>query len=536
MEDNFSVDVLIVGAGAAGLTLAIDLARRGVSFRLIEKLETPFAGSRGKAIQPRTLEVMEDLGIVNSVAACGGPYPMQREYADDGSTQDSPVMVHGAATPAEPYPAPVMVAQFLSEGVMRARLAEMGKAPEFGCELTSFTQATDGITAQLNSKIGLETVRARYLVGADGGRSFIRQQLGVAFPGKTLDGRGLVADMMLSGLQPDAWHRFGKGPAQVSLCPLVGTPMFQLQCTIPMEGEVDLSAQGLSALVKTRTGRDDITIHEVFWASAYNMNARLADNYRIGRAFLVGDAAHIHPPTGGQGLNTSIQDAYNLGWKLAAVIHGAPEALLDSYEEERRPIAAEMLGLATKLLIALKAGEIKRGREVQQLDLGYPDSSLALATAEQQRGVDAGDRAPDAPMCGAGGQAVRLFDLFKGPHWTLIGFETERSSVSPRYGLQVHSIRAARAFSSQMESSGDSEKAANKESRVPSCFKQDGSDPRGEQGDIIDHAKHFRHAYGLVVGDWLLVRPDGYIGAIVAAGDIAALEAYLDRVGLSKIN
>jgi hypothetical protein len=125
------------------------------------------------------------------------------------------------------------------------------------------------------------------------------------------------------------------------------------------------------------------------------MNARLADRYSDGRVFLVGDAAHIHPPTGGQGLNTSIQDAYNLGWKLAAVIGGAAATLLDSYESERRPVAAGMLGLATGLLEAAKRGDMRRGREVQQLDIGYPGSPLALAQPERVAGVLAGDRAPD---------------------------------------------------------------------------------------------------------------------------------------------
>ena len=151
------------------------------------------------------------------------------------------------------------------------------------------------------------------------------------------------------------------------------------------------------------------------------MNARLADRYRVGRVFLVGDAAHIHPPTGGQGLNTSVQDAYNLGWKLGAVVAGAPDALLDSYEEERRPIAASMLGLATKLLDAAKRGEMRRGREVHQLDLGYAGSSLALEKPERRGGLLAGDRAPDAPIRGAAGQSTRLFEFFKGAALDAIG-------------------------------------------------------------------------------------------------------------------
>ena len=162
----------------------------------------------------------------------------------------------------------------------------------------------------------------------------------------------------------------------------------------------------------------------------------MADKYQVGRVFIGGDAAHIHPPTGGQGLNTSVQDAYNLGWKLAAVISGAPEKLLATYEEERRPIAAEMLGLSTKLLQAAKdrAGR-RRGRETQQLDLGYPQSSLSLnQPARSPERLIAGDRAPDAPVRGAAGQPTRLFKLFQGPHWTLLGYQVDRAGdrAAPR--------------------------------------------------------------------------------------------------------
>jgi 2-polyprenyl-6-methoxyphenol hydroxylase-like FAD-dependent oxidoreductase len=180
----------------------------------------------------------------------------------------------------------------------------------------------------------------------------VRHTLNIGFPGETLGVRALVADVRLEGLDRLAWHRFqiGSPATQFMVCPLAGTDLFQLQGPVPLEGDIDLSPAALTELIARRTGRSDIVVHAVSWASVYSMNARLADRYRVGRVFLAGDAAHTHPPTGGQGLNTSVQDAYNLGWKLAAVIAGASAALLDTYEEERRPIAAGMLGLATRLL------------------------------------------------------------------------------------------------------------------------------------------------------------------------------------------
>lgn len=496
MTEDFAVDVLISGAGAAGLTLAIELARRGISFHLIEKMDDPFRGSRGKGIQPRTQEIFEDLGIIDRVVAVGGRYPPQREYRDDGSYAESDVIEHQDPTPAEPYRIPLMVPQFLTERVMRERLVELGHRPRFGCELVGLEQHEAGVTARLVSKAGEEVIRVRYLVGADGGHSFVRHALDIGFPGKTLGVRAIVADVVLTGLGRNAWHRFNEGSMkqQMSLCPLAGTNLFQLQAPIPLEGDIDLSAEGLSTMVAERTGRDEIRVRSVPWASAFNMNARLADRYRVGSAFLVGDAAHIHPPTGGQGLNTSVQDAYNLGWKLAAVTAGSPGSLLDSYEEERRPIAADMLGLTTTLLDAAKRGEMRRGREVHQLDLGYVGSSLALENPERRAGPLAGDRAPDAPIRGVAGQPTRLFALFKGPHWTLLGYEVERDDIPPRRGLHIHTI--------------------------------------GTCGDIVDEGSYLRDAYGLACGDWLLVRPDGYIGAIVSSGEVGALEKYFRSVGL----
>lgn len=363
MKTQFAVDVLICGAGAAGLTLAIDLARRGITFRLIEKNQQPFPGSRGKGIQPRSQEVFEDLGILDRLTAVGGVYPTDRRYRDDGSYRDVEFTQTNAPTPAEPYQQPLMVPQFLTEQVMRERLLELGHQPEFGCELVGFEQDAEGVTARLLGKAGEESVRARWLVGADGGRSFVRHALDIGFPGKTLGVHALVADVVLSGLTRDAWHRFGEGDGQrqIAICPLAGTDLFQIQAPIPADVDIDFSAEGLTHLLAQRTGRGDLQVHSVTWSSAYTMNARLADQYRQGRVLLVGDAAHIHPPTGGQGLNTSVQDAYNLGWKLAAVVQGAPDGLLDTYEQERRPVAASVLGLSTQLLGEMKSGELRRG-------------------------------------------------------------------------------------------------------------------------------------------------------------------------------
>lgn len=499
MARNHDLDVIICGSGPAGLTLAIDLARRNVSFALIDKAAHPFIGSRGKGLQPRTAEVFEDLGVLDRLVATGGIYPIPRNYLPEGPV-DKPDGPRRERTPGEPYMLPLLVPQNLTEKRLRERLAEFGHAPEYNAELVGFEQDDDGVTARVSTPDGERTLRAAYLVGADGGSSFVRRAAGIDFPGKVLDVRGIVADVRIDGLSWEHWHRWGMHhPSQaLSICPLYGTDrLFQFMAVAPPEGEVDVSAEALTAIIRDRTGHDDYVVTDVAWVSVFTMQARLADTFRRGRVFLAGDAAHCHPPTGGQGLNTSIQDSYNLGWKLAAVLDGAPESLLDTYEEERRPVAAEVLGLTQKLLDAARTrGETRRGREVTQLDLGYPDSSLSLSLAEEYKGVAPGDRAPDAPVTGAGGLGTRLFSLYQGPHWTLIGYEPDGNAIpEPRKGLRIHVVG----------------------------------------GDIHDSDGHVQSGYGLSAGQWVLVRPDGYVAAVAGTAELGAIESYLDGVGVRPV-
>jgi len=491
---NANPEVVICGAGAAGLALAIELARRGIGFRLLEQRDTPFQGSRGKGIQPRSQEIFEDMGILDQLFAAGGPYPVSRTYHADGSTTDNEPKVPGPATPGEPYGTPLMVPQFLTEDVLRKRLAELGARVEFSHALSGFEQDADGVSLRIDTPSGEQRLRTRYLIGADGGRSFVRQSLNIDFPGRALQVRAVVADIPLDGLTRDAWHRFNEDDMQrqIALCPLLGTSLFQLQAPVPLDGDVDISLEGLNSLIQQRTGRGDVIAQSVSWVSLYQMSARLAERYRRGNVLLVGDAAHIHPPTGGQGLNTSVQDAYNLGWKLAAVLNGASAALLDSYEEERRPIARSMLELSMKLLANAKRGDNARGREVQQLDLQYQASSLSLQQSTPQRRIKPGDRAPDALLGGAGGQVKRLFELFRGTHWTLLGYEADRAAAPARAGLEVHVI--------------------------------------GRHGDLADKDQEFADTFGLQPGEWLLVRPDGYVAAVVEAACIDALIAHFDAI------
>ncbi|MEU6063173.1 FAD-dependent monooxygenase [Streptomyces sp. NPDC047082] len=422
-------DVLIVGAGPTGLALGIDLARRGVDALVVERGEGLAPGSRGKGLQPRTLEIFEDLGVLDEFLAVGGAYPVGMIW-QDGTQRGE----HRMFDPAEDgeegsrFTAPWMVPQWRTQEILFARLTELGGAVAFGREVVALEQDGTGVTAHFATG---PAVRARYAVAADGGRSDVRRALGIGMTGETVDPDPiLVADVRITGLSRDHWHVFpprSEGSGFVAICPLAGTEDFQLVAQFPDGTDLDLSLEGIRKVVAERTHLAPEDVTEVRWSSDFRPRAALADRFRAGRVFLAGDAAHVHSPAGGQGLNTSVQDAYNLGWKLGAVLgSGAPESLLDAYEEERRPIAAHVLGLST----AIHHDEARRGKATRQLGLGYRASSLTVETRAAATGVRAGDRAPDGTV-----GAVRLFDAFRGPHWTLLGPD------APELGHGVRTVR-----------------------------------------------------------------------------------------------
>jgi 2-polyprenyl-6-methoxyphenol hydroxylase-like FAD-dependent oxidoreductase len=420
-------DVLVVGAGPTGLALGIDLARRGVDALVVERGETLAPGSRGKGIQPRTMEVYDDLGVLAEILAAGGAYPVGMVWQDGRQVGE-----HRMFDPAEEgeegsrFTGPWMVPQWRNQEILRARLEELGGAVVFGREVTGIEQDADGVTAHFASG---EPVRARYAVAADGGRSAVRRALGIGMTGETVDPDPfLVADVRIAGLDRAWWHVFppsGEGAGFLAICPLAGTADFQLVAQFPEGTDLDarLSLAGVREIVAERTHLAPEDVTEVGWASNFRPRAALADRYREGRVFLAGDAAHVHSPAGGQGLNTSVQDAYNLGWKLGAVLAGrAPESLLDTYEEERRPIAAAMLGLST----AIHRDEARRGAGTRQLGLNHRESSLSEETRRVPGTLRAGDRVPDLTVDG-----VRLFDRMRGPGWTLLTLEEGVFLVRP---------------------------------------------------------------------------------------------------------
>jgi len=465
-----TVDVLIVGAGPTGSTLAIDLARRGVGIRVIDKDPHAFDGSRAKGVQPRTLEVLDDLGAVDDVLAGGSEYPKLGVHMGRWVVPWR-MFPHHEATTDVPYPNTWLVPQFRTDRALHARLASLGHSVEFGAELVGLTQDDETVTATLASG---ERITARYLVGADGGSSTVRHQLGIGFLGSTDElERVLLFDARTTGLSRDRWHVWAR--IKAGACPLPGGDLFQWMFQLKLDEEPPADEDEINR----RLARYDVRVHDIRWKSLFRPNIRLAEAFRRGRAFLAGDAGHVHTPAGAQGLNTGMQDGYNLGWKLAQVLAGANPALLDTYEAERLPIAASVIGLSTKKyegIAKLDPSSVKRGKEVQQLKLTYRGGPLAPAGAESTSTLRVGDRAPNAELVDAKGEQIRLFDAFRGPHFTAIAHGDRATTALagllwPTTGAPLKSIAAT-------------------------------------------NSPEFTRLYGLTTDTLLLIRPDGYIAHI----------------------
>ena len=475
-------DVVVVGAGPVGSALALDLARRDVNVRIIDRASGPFAGSRAKAVQPRTQEVLEDLGVLDALLAGAAPYPKLGIHLGPLTLPRTMIAV-GKPTPEIPYPSAVLSPQFNTDRVLHEALQAAGVSVEYNTEVLTVEQDPDGVTMALSTG---ERVRSAYAVGADGGSSMVRKQAGITFTGSTDDeDRMVIADVVISDLRRNRWHIWpGTNGRFLGACPLPGGDLFQVMLRLPKATQIANDPATLQGAVRDALAARKLSAGEFRWVSLFRPNIRLADHYRSGRVFLAGDAAHAHTPAGGQGLNTGIQDAYNLGWKLGAVLHGADEDLLDTYESERRPIAAAVLKLSTERYESFDGNAKKavtRGDEERQLVLNYRSSPLSSDSSTFVGGLRSGDRLPDAIAT----DGSRVFAQTAGPRAVLVGIGAEGAE-------------AARALA------------------------------RGRKITVVEVPVA---TYGAKEPALVLVRPDGYIAAIAGASDTSAISQSLTTLG-----
>ncbi|MFI1224264.1 MULTISPECIES: FAD-dependent monooxygenase [unclassified Streptomyces] len=546
MVRSEATDVMIAGAGPVGLTLAAELRRAGVSCRIVDRLPARLPFAKAVGLQPRTLELFDRMGLVRDVLDAAVPMRGQLTYLN-GVEQGRIELV---LPPEVPYGFAALP-QYETERVLEEFLGRFGTAIERSTELVSFAQDADGVTSRLSTASGGEAeVRSRFLVGCDGAHSLVRKGLGLSFEGGAFPEEYMLADVEVgwdlpSGYGVRSMHRGEDGAIDdLLVCiPLPGTGRYRMSMLVPPELSAARQAEASGAAggdgvahgleggtapaladvqkVLDRLAPAPVTASALRWSSVFRISHRLVDRYGRGRVFVAGDAAHIHPPTGAQGMNTGIQDACNLAWKLAlAVGDAAGPRVLAGYDAERHPVGEEVVGRTVRHAAEGVQADPEDPRTLllreAQLLIGYRDSPLVTPSPPDDDGAPRpGDRAPD---CGGltndiAAYPVRLFDVLRG-----------RGHVLLVYGSHPAGDTVADLASAARESSHGlvethwilrADGTAREEAAVP--VHRDGL---GE----------FALRYGAGEGTAFVVRPDGYLGARLCPATVRELSSALGRV------
>jgi 2-polyprenyl-6-methoxyphenol hydroxylase-like FAD-dependent oxidoreductase len=519
------VEVLIAGAGPVGLTAAIELARRGIGVRVVDPLLQPPQYAKAVGVQPRTLEIFEGMGVLRRILDAGVEMNGQIVYVNGHEVGRIDLSLP-ADVPFEFFCIP----QYETERILGEELALRGVHVQRGVRLAGFDQDADGVTATLSGDRGDETLRTGYLIGADGAHSTVRKTLGLTFEGAAFDEQYMLGDVevdwsMPRGYAVRAMHQSDGVTDDLLVCiPLPGRGRYRMSMLVPDELITDDGVtHGFSTgrapelrhiqAVVDRLSPEPAVARNLRWSSVFRISHRIVDAYTRGRVFVAGDAAHIHPPTGAQGMNTGIQDAHNLAWKLALAVRGAAApGLLDSYDSERRPVGEEVVGRTVRSaregLGADSTDPSFVMRREGQLLIDYSGSPVVAGGA--------GTRAPDAR--GLTRDAVsapfRLFSLFGAREHTLLLYADRTAGSADVAGFEAVAAAAGAATHGPLD---------------VYVLAAEGADVGATVLPLITDADgEFARQYGATGPSVFLVRPDGYlafaqVGSVDAAGLVATL-------------
>ena len=514
METTIKTDVIIIGAGPTGLSLACQLVRYGVDFVIVEKNEGVTPYSKAIGVQARTLEIYEQLGLAQAAVEEGAITGKARLLAGGEVRGELELSRIGEGLSA--YPFVLMLEQSKNERLLYEYLQSHGAEVLWNTELESFSQSDAGVTARVKTAgDASQTIEAKYLVGCDGAKSPVRHALGLPFEGSTFERMFFVADTQVDWqFSHDALHACLSKDSFVLFFPLKGEKRYRIVGIFP-EGFAKEEGDVLYEEIERRTKeitKLELDIHDVEWFSTYKVHTRHVSRFSEGRCFLAGDAAHIHSPAGAQGMNTGIQDSYNLAWKMALVLQGrAGEKLLETYNEERLENAKHLLETTDRMfqlaagsewfLAFLRTNVLPSVAQyilsfetvkkfvfplVSQIGINYRHGSLSDHAGDENFKLKAGDRMPYLLVDGAS-----IYDKLHQPkyHWLIFSnAEDELQSLSTELESQYAEVVDLNA--------------------VP-------LDPR--VADIFGTDKPFN----------LLLRPDNYLGFIAPGTSSSRLRAYL---------
>jgi len=495
------MNVLIVGAGPTGLVLACDLARRGISCSIIEQNPVPQSGSRGVTLKPKSLEILQDLGVGKEIQQASRTETQIAMFLNE-RLLTSITLPSASSNDIRPFPRTVYLPEERTEAILRSRLTRLGVSVQFETTLTDIRQSDTHVTAYVRHGGKEQEITADYVVGADGGHSTVRHLLGLNFGGSTdEDTRAMLADVKVKGLDRAQTYVWLSHQGMLALRPLPDPYQWQIVAALSPDSHdiTEPSLAYLQSAVKNRTGNVEILLSEPTWMSIWRYNRRMVDQYRSGRVFLAGDAAHIHSPFGGYGMNTGIQDAYNLSWKLALVCKGlADPSLLDTYDEERLPVARRILAesdmkfsRATKppQFVLSIIGKFIKPYILRQKKLELDDhpryytSSLTYQSAPTKK-LKAGDTIPNYPLYLANEQQPNsLWDIIRSDIRPTMFICSDDAETVSRYREQYGFSMAVHVIGS-------------------------------------DEGQQFRRFAGCADDFILVVRPDYYIAAITQPSNV----------------